>query len=149
MLKAEEQFNKHTKLHNFQHGQLVLRQECFFQHKNAKLAPKFSRPHRITHLKDLKTVKLKLKFGKRRVVSTNQIIPYKDPFTIFMPTKQDLEEHLQNSLLKLSKYPEFPNCGFKKSGKQENAVPTPGQQPNQISSWLPSNNKTDFQTQTN
>ena len=52
--KAEEYFNKSAEPHNFQPGQLVLMSEHNVLYKNAKLAPKFTGPHRITHLKGQK-----------------------------------------------------------------------------------------------
>ena len=72
----KEQFNCNAQPHNFQPGQLVLLQENYFLHKNAKLAPKFSGPHRITHLKGEKIVELKLKSGKRTIISVDQLKPY-------------------------------------------------------------------------
>ena len=102
--KMEANFNKHARPHDFQPGQLVLLQENYFLHKNAKLAPKFSGPHTITHLKGEKTVELKLKSGRRTVVSVDQIKPYREKPPVFMPEEPNPEELNQKPLRNLPRH---------------------------------------------
>ena len=45
--KTEQDANKKTMPHNFVGGQLVLLDEKSFLHKNTKLGPNWSGPHRI------------------------------------------------------------------------------------------------------
>ena len=90
--KAEEYFNKNAEPHNFQPGQLVLMSEHNFLYKNAKLAPKFTGPHRITHLKGQKTVEIKTDKGKKIVISVDRLKPYRDPAQNFMPAEPEPEE---------------------------------------------------------
>jgi hypothetical protein len=90
--KMEQQFNQHAEPHNFQPGQLVLLSETYFLGKNAKLAPQFSGPHRILHLKGPKNVELKLKNGRKSIVSVDRIKPYKEEVPAFMPPEQEPEE---------------------------------------------------------
>ena len=61
--KTEQDANKKTMPHNFVVGQLVLLDEKSFLHKNTKLAPNWSGPHRIVRLKHDNNVELKLKNG--------------------------------------------------------------------------------------
>ena len=84
--KAKEYFNKNAEPH-FQPWQLVLMSEHNFLYKNAKLAPKFTGQHRITHLKGLKTVEIKTDKGKKIVISVDRMKPYCDPTQSLMPTE--------------------------------------------------------------
>ncbi len=90
--KAEAYFNLKAEPHQFQPGQLVLLSEHNFLGKNAKLAPKWTGPHRITHLKGEKTAELKTEKGKRTVVSVDRLKPYRDPSSNFMPAELEPEE---------------------------------------------------------
>ena len=63
-----------------------------FLYKNAKLAPKFTGPHRITHLKGQKTVEIKTDKGKKIVISVDRLKPYRDPAQNFRPTEPEPEE---------------------------------------------------------
>ena len=59
--KTEQDANRKTMLHNFVIGQLVLLDEKSFLHKNTKLAPNWSGPHKIVRLNHDNNVELKLK----------------------------------------------------------------------------------------
>jgi hypothetical protein len=58
---AHQQFNVKAKPHNFSPQQLVLLDEHSFLNKNQKLAPKWSGPHRILHLKGDCNIEIQLK----------------------------------------------------------------------------------------
>ena len=62
--------------HNYKFGQLVLLDEHSFLHKNQKLAPKWSGPHRITKVKNDTNVELLLKNGKHLIVHVDRLKPY-------------------------------------------------------------------------
>jgi hypothetical protein len=73
--ESEEDFNKKAQPHNYQVQQLVLLDEHSFLHKNTKLAPKWSGPHRILRLKGPVNVELLLKDKKKHLlVHVNRII---------------------------------------------------------------------------
>jgi hypothetical protein len=71
--KAHSDFNKKAEQHNYQVGQFVLLNETSFLHKNAKLAPKWTGPHKIVKLKNECNVELKLKTGRKTIVHVNRL----------------------------------------------------------------------------
>jgi hypothetical protein len=80
--RAEDYYNSQASAHNFKVNQLVLLDEHSFLHKNTKLAPKWSGPHRITQLKGVNNAELLLKHnGKKLLVHVNRLKPY------IMPTE--------------------------------------------------------------
>jgi hypothetical protein len=86
--KTKRDYDKKATPHNFTVGQLVLLDEHSFLHKNTKLAPKWSGPHRILRLKGPVNVELKLKNEKHLLVHTNRLKPYVMP-TPLEETNQD------------------------------------------------------------
>jgi hypothetical protein len=86
--KTKRDYDKKATPHNFTVGQLVLLDEHSFLHKNTKLAPKWSGPHRILRLKGPVNVELKLKNEKHLLVHTNRLKPYVMPTTL-EETNQD------------------------------------------------------------
>jgi hypothetical protein len=75
--RAEDYYNSQASAHNFKVNQLVLLDEHSFLHKNTKLAPKWSGPHRITQLKGVNNAELLLKHnGKKLLVHVNRLKPY-------------------------------------------------------------------------
>ena len=66
-------------------GQLVLLDEHSFLHKNTKLAPKWSGPHRVIRIKNDNNYELLLQNGKHLLVHANRLKPY------FVPTRSDNE----------------------------------------------------------
>ena len=79
--------NKQAVPHPFAVGQLVLLDEHSFLHKNAKLAPKWSGPHKVVRLKNENTVELKLKTGRHLITHANRLKPYLVP----IPKKASVE----------------------------------------------------------
>jgi hypothetical protein len=73
------QFDKKANPHSYQPQQLVLLDEHSFLHKNAKLAPNWSGPHRILRLKGDTNVELQLRNGRKLVVHVNRLKPYVVP----------------------------------------------------------------------
>jgi len=74
---ARQQFDTKAAPHNFSPQQLVLMDEHSFLHKNQKLAPKWSGPHRIIRLKGDANVEIQLKHNNRKtVVHANRLKPY-------------------------------------------------------------------------
>jgi hypothetical protein len=65
----------------FQPQQLVLLDEHSFLHKNQKLAPKWSGPHRVIKIKGSNNAELLLRNGKRLLVHFNRLKPYIVPKT--------------------------------------------------------------------
>jgi putative transposase len=81
-LQTEEyrgQYDKKAEAHSYQLRQLVLLDEHSFLHKNTKLAPKWSGPHRVIQIKGETNVELLLRNGKRLIVHTNRLKPYLVP----------------------------------------------------------------------
>jgi hypothetical protein len=74
-----KQYDKKATPHSYQPNQLVLLDEHSFLHKNTKLAPKWSGPHRILRLKGETNVELHLRNGKKLVVHVNRLKPYVVP----------------------------------------------------------------------
>lgn len=62
--------------HNNQRGKLVLLDEHNFLKKKAKLAPKWSGPHRILKLNGPCNAELKLNINKKVVVNITRLKPY-------------------------------------------------------------------------
>ena len=75
----EEGHNKKATPHSYQLGQLVLLDEHSFLQRNAKLAPKWSGPHRIVPLKKDNKVELKLRSGRNLITHVNRLKPYHVP----------------------------------------------------------------------
>ncbi len=74
---ARLQFNAWAAPHKFLRQQLVLLDEHSFLHKNQKLAPKWSGPHKILQLKGDSNVEIHLKHNNRKtVVHANRLKPY-------------------------------------------------------------------------
>jgi hypothetical protein len=65
---ARIQFDTIAKPHNFSPQQLVLLDEHSFLGKNQKLAPKWSRPHKILHLKGDCNIEIQLKHNKQKTL---------------------------------------------------------------------------------
>jgi hypothetical protein len=89
----QENFNKMAEPHKYQIQQLILLDEHSFLHKNTKLAPKWSGPHRIICLKGPVHVELLTIKGKHLLVHVNRIKPY------LVPTRSDVkfeDEKIQN-----------------------------------------------------
>jgi len=84
--------NKKTAAHNFQVDQLVLLDEHSFLHKNTKLAPNWSGPHRIVRLKNDNNVELKLKNGRYLLTHASRLKPY------FVPTGDKNMEFPDNTV---------------------------------------------------
>jgi hypothetical protein len=74
---ARLQFDARAAPHKFLPQQLVLMDEHSFLHKNQKLAPKWSGPHRVLRLKGESNVEIQLKHNNRKtVVHANRLKPY-------------------------------------------------------------------------
>ncbi|MFM7188328.1 MAG: RNase H-like domain-containing protein, partial [Armatimonadota bacterium] len=75
--RAEADHNRKAQPHQFKEQQLVLLDEHSFLHKNAKLAPKWSGPHRIIRLKNDNNVELRLRHNdKKLLVHCARLKPY-------------------------------------------------------------------------
>jgi hypothetical protein len=74
---ARTQYDLKAAPHKFLPQQLVLLDEHSFLHKNQKLAPKWSGPHKIIRLKGYANVENQLWHNNRKtVVHTNRLKPY-------------------------------------------------------------------------
>jgi hypothetical protein len=62
--------------HEYQVGQFVLMEDFNFLNKNRKLAPRFSGPFRILHVKGSHNLKLLLTNGRKIVVNVARVKPY-------------------------------------------------------------------------
>ncbi len=79
---ARSQYDLKAAPHKFLPQQLVLMDEHSFLHKNQKLAPKWSGPHKVVRLKGEANVELQLRHNNKKViVHCNRLKPY------FVPTK--------------------------------------------------------------
>ena len=76
---SQTDVNKRASPHAFSLGQLVLLDEHSFLGKNAKLAPKWTGPHRILKLKHENNVEIKLKTGRSLITHVNRLKPYQVP----------------------------------------------------------------------
>jgi hypothetical protein len=75
--EAERQFSKKAEPHAFLPDQLVLLDEHSFLAKNQKLAPKWSGPHKILHLKGECNVELLLWHNNKTLIThVNRLKPY-------------------------------------------------------------------------
>jgi hypothetical protein len=92
-----KQYDKKATPHSYQPNQLVLLDEHSFLHKNTKLAPKWSGPHRILRLKGETNVELHLRNGKKLVVHVNRLKPY------VVPKEENPESKQNESNKKTSK----------------------------------------------
>ena len=90
--QAKEDHDRKATPHAFAANQLVLLDEHSFLHKNAKLAPNWSGPHRIVRLKNDNNVELKLKNGRSLITHVNRLKPYRVP----LPGKAEFVE-VENS----------------------------------------------------
>jgi hypothetical protein len=91
--KTKKDYDKKATPHNYTIGQLVLLDEHSFLHKNTKLAPKWSGPHRILKLKGPVNVELKLKNEKHLLVHTNRLKPYVMPTPLEETNPDPAPEH--------------------------------------------------------
>jgi len=74
---ARVQYDSKAMPHKFLPNQLVLLDEHSFLHKNQKLAPKWSGPHKIVRLKGDANAEILLRHNNRKtVVHTNRLKPY-------------------------------------------------------------------------
>jgi hypothetical protein len=74
---ARVQYDSKAVPHKFLPTQLVLLDEHSFLHKNQKLAPKWSGPHKIVRLKGDANAEILLRHNNRKtVVHTNRLKPY-------------------------------------------------------------------------
>ncbi len=74
---ARTQYDLKAVPHQFLPQQLVLLDEHRFLHKNQKLAPKWSGPHKIIQLKGEDNIEIQLRHNNRKtVVHTNRLKPY-------------------------------------------------------------------------
>jgi hypothetical protein len=74
---ARTHFDSKAAPHKFLPDQLVLLDEHSFLHKNQKLAPKWSGPHKIIRLKGDANVEIQLRHNNRKtVVHANRLKPY-------------------------------------------------------------------------
>jgi hypothetical protein len=74
---ARQQFDNKAAPHKFLPQQLVLMDEHSFLHKNQKLAPKWSGPHKVVHLKGDANVEIQLRQNNHKtVVHANRFKPY-------------------------------------------------------------------------
>ena len=64
--KAQKDYDKKANPHNFVRDHLVLLEDSYFTGWNAKLAPKFTGPHRIIELKGEADVILKMLSSGRK-----------------------------------------------------------------------------------
>jgi hypothetical protein len=75
--EAKRQFNKKAEPHAFLPDQLVLLDKHSFLAKNQKLAPKWSGPHKILHLKGECNVELLLRHNNKKLIThVNRLKPY-------------------------------------------------------------------------
>jgi hypothetical protein len=76
-MHAQNYYDQQASAHPFKVGQLVLLNETYFLHKNAKLAPKWTGPHRITKLKGPNNAEIQLQHNnKRLLVHTDRLKVY-------------------------------------------------------------------------
>jgi transposase InsO family protein len=79
-LIAQQQHDKKAEPHGYVRDQLVLLEDNYFASRNAKLAPKFTGPHRILELKGECNVVLKMaQSGRKVTVHVDRIKPYHAP----------------------------------------------------------------------
>ncbi len=72
-----QQFDSQAAPHKFLPQQLVLLGEHSFLHKNQKLVPKWSGPHKIIRLKGESNIEIQHKHNNRKtVVHANRLNPY-------------------------------------------------------------------------
>jgi transposase InsO family protein len=74
--KQEAYFNCSATHHDYHEGQFVLLSDFSFLNKNCKLAPKFSGPFKILHVKSPHNVELLLANGRKIVVNVARVKPY-------------------------------------------------------------------------
>ena len=75
--EAQAYHDRKASAHEFKIGQLVLLNETYFLHKNAKLAPKWSGPHRVTNLKGTNNAEILLNHNnKKLLVHTDRLKVY-------------------------------------------------------------------------
>ncbi len=74
--KQKDYFDKTSTHHEFHEGQFVLLNEFNFLNKNRKLAPKYSGPFKIIHVKGPHNVELLLTNGRKIVVNVARVKRY-------------------------------------------------------------------------
>jgi hypothetical protein len=103
---ARTQYDLKAAPHKFLPQQLVLLDEHSFLHKNQKLAPKWSGPHKVIHLKGDANIEIQLWHNNRKtVVHTNRLKPYfvAFPNSAFHPdnlphSQPSADQSLQNDI---------------------------------------------------
>ena len=79
-LQAQQQHDRKAEPHGYVRDQLVLLEDNYFASRNAKLAPKFTGPHRILELKGESNVVLKMaQSGRKVTVHVDRLKPYHAP----------------------------------------------------------------------
>ena len=79
-LRAPQDHDRKAQPHSFVRDQLVLLEDNYFASRNAKLAPKFTGPHRIIELKGESDVVIKMgTSGRKLTVHVNRLKPYHVP----------------------------------------------------------------------
>jgi len=104
--KAQFYHDRAAASHQFKIGQLVLLNETYFLHKNAKLAPKWTGPHRVTNLKNHNNVEILLCHNNKKLLvhsdrlkayhsgsSTNSEFPDFDLTKKITPAPTEINEH--------------------------------------------------------
>jgi hypothetical protein len=72
-------YNKSASQHKYKINDLVLLNDNSFLHKNAKLAPKYTGPHRIVELKNNSNVVILTINNKKMLVHVDRLKPYHSP----------------------------------------------------------------------
>ena len=73
---AREYHDRNAEPHHYHRDQLVLLQDPYYLNRNAKIAPKWTGPHRIEQLKGDCDVTLKLASGRKLTAHVNRLKPY-------------------------------------------------------------------------
>jgi hypothetical protein len=73
---AREYHDRRAEPHHYVRDQLVLLQDPYFINRNAKIAPRWTGPHRIEELKGDTDVRLKMSSGRKMVTHVNRLKPY-------------------------------------------------------------------------
>ena len=73
---AREYHDRKAEPHHYHRDQLVLLQDPYYLNRNAKMAPKWTGPHRIEQLKGDCDVSLKLASGRKLTAHVDRLKPY-------------------------------------------------------------------------
>jgi transposase InsO family protein len=96
-LQAQMHHDKKAEPHGYVRDQLVLLEDNYFASRNAKLAPKFTGPHRILELKGESNVVLKMaQSGRKVTVHVDRLKPYHAQRSV---TVKKISRYLHHSLL--------------------------------------------------